>query len=98
MALIPVRWIISLLGIYAAALVYTQRAGMSVAIVAMTTHSKSSQTPVNLTHECAEHDGSAKVYGTSPVHAALLDNAETKPEFEWNEKLQVCCPGVTKLT
>lgn len=35
---IPIRWLVSLLGIYACALVYTQRSGMSVAIVAMTSN------------------------------------------------------------
>ena len=37
MGFIPIRLVISILGVYACALVYTQRSAMSVAIVAMTT-------------------------------------------------------------
>lgn len=93
--MLPIRWIISLLGIYACALVYTQRAGMSVAIVAMTSQAKASSTPVNATHECAAEDGSNLRLQTTTV----LDNSdhpEEKPEFEWSGKLQVslrfCAP------
>ena len=54
MGLIPVRVIISMLGIYACALVYTQRSAMSVAIVAMTTakHPHISNHSGNHSHEC----------------------------------------------
>lgn len=51
---LPIRFYIGLLGAYACALVYMHRAGISVAIVAMTSTSN-----------------------------------DTKPEFDWNEKLQV---------
>lgn len=62
---LPFRLIIALLGVYACALVYTQRSAMSVAIVAMTTTKYLNENAHNSTGE------------------------ELKPEFDWNEKLQV---------
>ena len=43
MAFIPIRFLIFFLGLYGCALVYMHRAGMSVAIVSMTSDSTSSE-------------------------------------------------------
>lgn len=105
---IAIRWIISMLGIYACALVYTQRAGMSVAIVAMTTASKNSNNQrvtaaaVQRSPECAEENAISRIHASAQVWSPVVQqrtnrsaqfeeaNYENKPEFEWNEKLQVC--------
>ena len=118
--IIPIRWIISILGIYACALVYAQRASMSVAIVAMTRtttntditqqQSKYSQTRTLRikTHECADevdvvNDNDNEPIWTTKAYSYVNHSTNTfsnnyvyhdhkviAPEFQWNEKLQVC--------
>jgi len=102
MALIAIRWIISLLGTYACALVYTQRAGISVAIVAMTVAphlnlSSASLTPKN--YECHKqyYTTDSNLTTNESSYEFLRANLNvssnvinTRAEFEWNAKLQVC--------
>ena len=94
MTLISIRWIICLLGIYGGALVYMQRASMSVAIVVMTSVESTNSNSQNQTHECAAdiHEEEDNRFNHSRLKgwSTLGHNEIIKPEFVWSETLQVC--------
>lgn len=79
MAFASFRWIIAALGMYVCALLYGQRAAMSLAIVAMT----QSASQLKNGHLC-NRNTSAAFSGNFTV----LNSADTA-EFTWNAKLQV---------
>ncbi|KAI2811568.1 hypothetical protein BLOT_002746 [Blomia tropicalis] len=63
MAFLPIRVIISILGVYACALVYTQRSAMSVAIVAMTTVDSKGNDNTTNNNQKPEFDWNEKLQG-----------------------------------
>ena len=104
--IIPIRWIISFLGIYSCALLFGERAAMSVAIVSMTRTtmlkaSSLSSSSLNSTYYCdmRHQENTSNLQKLSELFSEQNssnfrniydddDNVE-KPEFDWNEKLQV---------
>jgi len=81
-----------MLGMYACALVYTQRAGMSVAIVAMTTTTASrlqQSARVSTGQQECENPSSVRNHSHQLTVRLADDYEQSSPEFDWNEKLQV---------
>lgn len=91
--IISVRWMLAFLGIYASALLFAQRASLSVSIVAMTsdkfTKSPHLQViePLEQTHECAANKSTNK--NTRWRRSISAKTGQSEPEFNWNEKTQV---------